>query len=230
MKYKVFDVVKLKNSNKERVVFLAQTLEKDLNGFQVPILCIVDLDWDEILNSVRTGIYLSYTDYNSMDMYLCSKEVVAKYFAQGHRLGKVIQDNLINTLLVVCRMLFHVHCLMHEKGLPMVQNDKSFTFDKSTQRCSLDFDRYWNAVLMKNRLTDVSNELRVIYNSRMAQPCVDLRTEVRGHDFVYYLYICAKKLKPKMSMDDEEFANVFWSFADFATLKQEKLFTRIASM
>ena len=58
-------VDELKKSNKERVVFLAQTLEQDLNGVQIPILCIVDIDWDKVLNRVRTGKYLSYTDIPS---------------------------------------------------------------------------------------------------------------------------------------------------------------------
>ena len=223
-------VDELKKSNKERVVFLAQTLEQDLNGVQIPILCIVDIDWDKVLNRVRTGKYLSYTDYNSMDMYLCRKEIVAKYISQGHRLRTVLQDTLINSLLNVCRILFHIHCLMHERSLPMVENDKAFSFNKSTQVCSIDFDKYWNAVLMKNGLMRSSVELRTVFDSRMAQPCADLRAEVQGHDFVYYLYLCVKKLKPKMSMDDEEFANMFWKYADLAALKQEDLFARIAAM
>lgn len=223
-------VSELKNSNKEQVIYLAQSLEQDLSGAQVPVLCIVDLDWDSILNRLRVSKYLSYTDYNSMDMYLCSKEVMARYISQGHRLRVLLQDSLLNSLLEVCRKVFHVHCLMHERSLPIINNDKSFSYDKSTQTCMLDFDKYWDAVLMKNGLMRNSVELRSVYNSRMAQPCADLRTEVQGHDFVYYLYLCVKKMKPKMSMDNEEFANMFWKYVDLNALKQEHLFVRIATM
>ena len=83
---------------------------------------------------------------------------------------------------------------------------------------------------MKNGLMKNSADLKATYDSRIAQPCEDLRTEVQGHDFVFYLYLCVKKMKTKMRLDDEEFANLFWKFADLNALKQERLFVRIAAM
>ena len=229
-KYEPNIVEVLKNSNKERVICLAQSLENDMKGSHLPILCIVDMDWDRVLNNVRAGKYLCYTDYNSMDMYLCSREVVSNYFAQGQRIRTIISDNLICSLLELCRKVFHVHCLMHERSLPIINNDKAFSFNKSTQVSAIDFDKYWNAVLMKNGLMRFSDELRAVYDNRVAQNCGDIRTEVQGHDFVYYLYLCAKKMKSKMSMDDEEFANMFWKYADLNSLKQENLFARIMAL
>lgn len=223
-------VSELRNSKKEQVILLAQSLERDLNALNAPILCIVDLDWDKILNNVRVGLYLCYTDYNSMDMYLCNKEVVSRYFSQGHRIRTDLKDCLLRTLMGVCRELFHIHCLMHERSLQMVENDKSFSFDKSNQTCSLDFNKYWKSVLMKNGLTASSALLKAEYTKRIMQPCADLRMEVRGHDFVYYLFYCVKKLKPKMQMDDEEFSNMFWQFADLDALKQENMFVRLMAL
>lgn len=220
----------LRKNNKEKVIYFAQSLEQDLNGAELPLLCIVDMDWDKVLNQLRTGKYLCYTDYNSMDMYLCTKEVVTAYMTRGHRIRAALKDSFIDSLLIVCRELFHVHCLMQERCLPMVNNDKAFSFDKSTQICSLDFEKYWKAVLMKNGLVRNSQELREIYDSRISQSCDDLRTEVQGHDFVYYLYICFKKMKSKMSMNDEEFANMFWKYADLNALRQEHLFARIIGL
>ena len=220
----------LKQSNKEKVIYLSQLLEKDFSDVQLSILCIVDIDWDRMLSQVRTSRYLCYTDYNSMDLYLCTKEIIAKYLRQGHRINTNVEDSMINTLLSVCRQIFHVHCIMHEKHLPIVNNDKAFTFDKTNQSCILDFNRYWIATLSKNNLTAISETLKATYDSRISQPGEDLRYEVRGHDFVYYLYLCARKMKSKMKMDDEEFANMFWNYADLEVLKEEDLFAKILNL
>ena len=83
---------------------------------------------------------------------------------------------------------------------------------------------------MKNALVANSTELKSMYTARLSQECEDPRKEVRGHDFVYYLYYCAKKMKSKMSMNNEEFANMFWQFADFDSLKKEPLFERIFAL
>ena len=42
--------------------------------------------------------------------------------------------------------------------------------------------------------------------------------------------VLLEKMKLIAAESSEEFANMFWIFADFAALKQEKLFTRIAAM
>ena len=223
-------VYNLRHSNKERVIFLAQSLEKDLHRVNLPILCIVDTDWDRVLNCVRTSKYLSYTDYNSMDMYLCSKETVSKYLHQGHRINTRIEDQLLTSLLNICRQVFHVHCLLHERKMELLSNDKAFAFDRPSQSCSLDFDKYWLATLTKNNLTAFSEELKATYDSRFSQSPGDIKNEVRGHDFVHYLYLCVRKMKPKISMAEEEFANMFWKYADIEALKQEGLFEKIMAL
>lgn len=224
------DSVKLYSGcNKERVILLAESLENDVSNEHLSSLCVVDTDWDIVIGNVRTGLYLSYTDYNSMDMYLFSREVLECYLRQGHRIATIESANLLDSLATVCRQLFHIHCLLHENQKKIVDNTKDLSFDKSKQVCSLDFSEYWRKTLAKNGLTAQSANLLSQYNNRMANLC-DVRKEIRGHDYVNCLYFCTKKLNSKMGMNVEEFANMFWKFADYDILAQEPLFQRILNL
>lgn len=224
------DKEKVIHSNKEKVILLSRSLENDVNDIHLHTLCIVDLDWDEVLNKIRCGRYLTYTDYNSMDMYLFDARIVEKYLHEGHRISTVKSDNILNSLASLCRQVFHLHCLMHERSKPTINNDKAFLFDKTNQTCALNFEDLWVATLMKNNLMREIDTLRSVYEARMATPCVDVRKEIRGHDFVYYLYLCAKGIKSKIKMTDEEFANMFWKFANYEQLFNEPLFQRILAL
>lgn len=223
------DVTRFVNSNKERVILLAKSLEQELNNMQLPTICVVDIDFDIVLNNFRTGRYLSYTDYNSMDMYLYAKDVIESYLKEGHRISKLKVDNLMSSLANICRIMFHVHCIMHENKKKIVENTKDLSFDKTMQSCTLDFEKYWRKSLSKSGLTSHSEELSDIFKRRKANQC-DERMEIRGHDFVSILYYCAKQIKSKIKMDDEEFANMFWKYANFDSLAQEPLFQKLMNL
>ncbi len=229
VKMKDEEVVLYRNNNKERVILLAHLLESDLKGANISILCVVDVDWDAVVGNLRKGQYLSYTDYNSMDMYLFDNYVVEKYLQQGFHIKTVHIVPLMDSLAVVGRQVFHVHGLLQEKNKTMVSNDKDFHFDKVTYTCSLDFDSYWNKTIQKSGLSSVDTMLRAKYDVRISNSC-DPRSEIQGHDFVHYLFFCVKKIKPKLSMNEDVFANVFWQYANLDAMKQELLFQKIMAL
>lgn len=222
-------IKKYKTNNKERVILLAQTLEKDVNNPTLPILCIVDVDWDIVLGNVRSGCFLSYTDYNSMDMYLFDYEVVEKFLLQGNRIKKIDVSTLLDTLAEAGRVLFHVHCLVNDFNESRIKNLREFKFDKETCKCFLDFDKYWEKTINKCGLKNQEGELRSLFLTRISNQC-DVRVEIQGHDFVQLLHSCVNKIKNSKVMDLENFENVFWQYANHAKLANEPLFKRIAAM
>lgn len=218
-----------KKSNKQRVILLAQTIEEEAKDNGSRTLCIIDVDWDYVLNQKYSGRYMSYTDYNSMEMYLFNSDIIRQYLQEGHRIATVKEENLLDSLSILCRQVFHIHGLLHERGKQMLDNNKYFSFDKNTQTCSIDINNYLDATLNKNDLMAEKGMIKKIYDERMDQPCDDVRYEIRGHDFVYYLYQCTRKIK-KMDMNSDEFANMFWRFADFEGMAKESLFQRVLSL
>lgn len=218
-----------KTNNKERVILLAQSLEKDIVVTKLPIVCIVDVDWDIVLDNVRKVCYLFYTDYNSMDMYLFDYEVVEKFLIQGNRIRKIDAKTLLNSLAGVGRVLFHVHCLVCDFNESRLRNDKEFKYDKTTYKCSLDFSSYWEKTMNKCGLKDKESELKKLFKSRISRKC-DIRMEIQGHDFIHLLHCCVKKIKESKAMDLENFENVFWQYANFNKLSNEPLFERLAAL
>lgn len=219
----------LKKNNKERVVYLAQILETEITDGIRPIICVVDLDWDNVLENTRKCQYLVYTDYNSMELYLFNKKVIEKFLQQGLRISTVDSDSLMKSIAEVTRQVFHIHCLMHEECKSILQNDKDFKYNKETSSCSLDFDKYWQKTISKCCAKGQESELKKKYNTRILQK-FDSRMEMRGHDFVHYFYLCVKKMKSHLCMDENEFAHVFWQYIDLDDLAQEKLFKRIIAL
>lgn len=213
-------------NNKERVILLSMSLESELQELSVPILCIIDRDWDFVNGNVRKGKYLCYTDYNSMEMYLFNHETVDRFLKQGHRITNAKTEELLASLSEVCRQSFHIHCLTNIEFEAMVGNDKDFVFDKTTYTCYLNYDSFWIKTMMKCKLTAKSDGLKSVYLDRMAVQC-DARMEIRGHDFVHYLYLCVKKIKTALHMDEHEFANVFWQYLNLDTIAREPLFQRV---
>lgn len=216
-------------SNKERVVLLSTDLEAKVHNKNLPIRCLVDRDWDFVTNNVRKGNYLLYTDYNSMELYLFDYEVVDRFLKQGHRIIKAKTKNLLDSLSKVCRQYFHIHCITNAEFETRVGNDKDFSFNKTTYTCTLNFDSFWQKTMMKCNLTTKSKELLLKYNERVSVKC-DAREEIRGHDFVHYLYLCVKRIKDSLHMDEGEFANVFWQYINLDKLPQEPLFSKFLAL
>ena len=121
-------------------------LEMEIHDPTLPIICLVDRDWDFVVDNVRKGIYLAYTDYNSMELYLFNFETVDRFLKQGHRISKAKTKDLLDSLSEVCRQSFLVRCVTNAEFEAMVGNDKDFSFDKTTYKCSLDFDSYWKKI------------------------------------------------------------------------------------
>jgi len=103
-------VLHLVECNKERVCYLASKFESIDVKENNHTLCVVDIDFDMVNNINRVNKYLSYTDYNSMELYLFNEKVFEKIFQQLLHIQKHIDiTNFMSTLSDVCRKLFFVH-------------------------------------------------------------------------------------------------------------------------
>lgn len=78
------DIKVLKESNKEKVAYLALKVEKEVENCH--LLGIIDRDLDFVNNHVKSGKYLSYTDYNSMEMYLFSYDNIDALLKNSFRI------------------------------------------------------------------------------------------------------------------------------------------------
>lgn len=91
-----------------------------------------------------------------------------------------------------------------------------------------DLDGYYIVFDTKNwntELDTLSDKLR----SQLNVSAVDIRLEMRGHDFISVLYHALYKHK-RISMSEEDFANSIWLCLDSQLLEAEPLFQRVLAL
>lgn len=82
------EVKLLKESNKEKVIYLTSKVENVSSTCR--LLGIIDRDFDMIFNKVRKGRCLAYTDYNSMELYLFKEEYIKEIIGNIYRISSKI--------------------------------------------------------------------------------------------------------------------------------------------
>lgn len=222
------EVKLLKESNKEKVIYLTSKVENVSSTCR--LLGIIDRDFDMIFNKVRKGRCLAYTDYNSMELYLFKEEYIKEIIGNIYRISSKIDVNaLMLSIGNVCRFLFFLHSYLIPFNGRMVDFCKSFSYDKHTNECKLDMEKYLSKILQNNKLSDKAKIISDKLRSQLNVPAVDVRLEMRGHDFISVLYHALYKHK-RISMSEEDFANSIWLCLDSQLLEAEPLFQRVLAL
>lgn len=222
------DIKVLKESNKEKVAYLALKVEKEVENCH--LLGIIDRDLDFVNNHVKSGKYLSYTDYNSMEMYLFSYDNIDALLKNSFRItSNVNVDNFMKSIGQVCRVLFYIRAYLESSNGSMVDFKKNLSYDRKDNTCSLDIKKYISKIAQANKMVYSLDGLHKEIEEKLAKSVDDIRLEIKGHDFIKVLYFSICKHK-KVSMDESELANTFWVYLDDRVLVNEPLFQRICNL
>lgn len=222
------DIKVLKESNKEKVAYLALKVENEVENCH--FLGIIDRDLDFVNNHVMSGKYLSYTDYNSMEMYLFSYDNIDALLKNSFRITTNVNvDNFMKSIGYVCRVLFYIRAYLESSNGSIVDFKKNLSYDRTDNTCSLDIEKYINKIAQANRMVCSFDGLYKEIQEKLAKSVDDIRLEIKGHDFIKVLYFSICKHK-KVSMDESELANTFWVYLDDRVLANEPLFQRICNL
>lgn len=218
----------LKDSNKEKVAFLTLKVEKESRNCH--FLGIIDRDLDFVNNHIKSGKYLSYTDYNSMEMYLFSRDHIANLLKNTFRITSDVNfDQFINSIGYVCRTLFYIRAYLESFNGSMVDIKKDFSYDKRCNICQFDIENYIKKIIQVNKNVNSSGNLYKEIMEKVNTPIDDVRLEIKGHDYIKVLYLSICKHK-KVNMDEIELANTYWVYLDDRELVNEPLFQRICNL
>lgn len=222
------DIKVLKESNKEKVAYLALKVENEVE--KCHLLGIIDRDLDFVNNHVKSGENLSYTDYNSMEMYLFSYDNIDALLKNSFRItSNVNVDNFMKSIGQVCRVLFYIRAYLESSNGSMVDFKKNLSYDRKDNTCSLDIKKYISKIAQANKMVYSLDGLHKEIEEKLAKSVDDIRLEIKGHDFIKVLYFSICKHK-KVSMDESELANTFWVYLDDRVLANEPLFQRICNL
>lgn len=218
----------LKDSNKEKVAFLTLKVEKESRNCH--FLGIIDRDLDFVNNHIKSGKYLSYTDYNSMEMYLFSRDHIANLLKNTFRITSDVNfDQFINSIGYVCRTLFYIRAYLESFNGSMVDIKKDFSYDKRYNICQFNIENYIKKIIQVNKNVNSSGNLYKEIMEKVNTPIDDVRLEIKGHDYIKVLYLSICKHK-KVNMDEIELANTYWVYLDDRELVNEPLFQRICNL
>lgn len=218
----------LKDSNKEKVAFLALKVEKEAGNCH--FLGIIDRDLDFVNNHIKSGKYLSYTDYNSMEMYLFSYDNIDALLRNSFRItSNVNVDNFMKSIGHVCRILFYIRAYLESSNGSVVDFKRNLSYDRKDNACSLDIKNYISKIAQANKMVCGLDGLHKEIEEKLAKSVGDIRLEIKGHDFIKVLYFSICKHK-KVNMNESELANTFWVYLDDRVLVNEPLFQRICNL
>ena len=221
-------ILSLKESNKEKVAYLALKVENEVENCH--LLGIIDRDLDFVNNHVKSGKYLSYTDYNSMEMYLFSYDNIDALLKNSFRITSDVNvDNFMQSIGDVCRILFYIRAFLESSNGSMVDFKKNLSYDRKDNTCLLDIEKYISKIAQANKMVCSFEGLCKEIKEKLTKSADDIRLEIKGHDFIKVLYFSICKHK-KVKMDESELANTFWVYLDDRVLVNEPLFQRICNL
>ena len=156
-----------------------------------------------------------------------NEDTILRILTRPLRITKNVDiPRFLDSLLTVGRKLFHIRCLLHARGKRVVDNNRDLSFNKELFVLNLNFNDFWRKNIVQNGFEAQGTE--ALFNERMAKD-VNVKMEVRGHDFVKCLFYSVKHYK-SIGMDEESFSNILWNYVDFDSLSQEPLFKRIMNL
>lgn len=218
----------LKESNKEKVAYLALKVENEVENCH--LLGIIDRDLDFVNNHVKSGKYLSYTDYNSMEMYLFSYDNIDALLKNSFRITSDVNvDKFMKSIGHVCRVLFYIRAYLESSNGTIVDFKKNLSYDRKDNTCLLDIENYICKIAQANKIVCSFEGLCKEIKEKLTKSADDIRLEIKGHDFIKVLYFSICKHK-KVKMDECELANTFWVYLDDRVLVNEPLFQRICNL
>ena len=222
----------LNDSQKARLVFLARELDRALPKDENPALCIVDADFDYVLDQVEENRFLAYTDGTSLDMYAFNESTVERVVRLGLRDTNTDPHNVISSLGDVLTEVFFTRATNESMGLGL----EWLPFEK---KCKVEpngtilFDReqFVREYLGKNnamrKLSDFKRR-KVELTDRSEFP---VRRMIRGHDFgellTKYLRSTIKTKLARNVAKGEAVVRMLFVGLDLNSLENEPLFRRI---
>lgn len=181
------DELYIENNDRGRTICLGMTMEAKLGQDNTQITCIVDSDFDLILQKEYEYGMVLFTDYTSLEMYLFTSETIEKFF-------RVFLRGFTFSSYLVLRALTDT---LQEVFLIRLANrilDWKLTF-LSFERCcraegaKIKFNRedYIVRYLNKNGVLDKKDEFVMKVETLRRKLLPEPRCQIHGHDFIKLL-------------------------------------------
>ena len=223
----------LKRNNKKKLVELAKTFDSNFPEKLHFVLCIADKDFDEILEQKIQSQHLVYTDYNSLELYLFQVEVISKLYQIVLHGFPIEPEKTLSELKLPLKELF---LFRYAKEVLKLDDDFEMLsknifekhFDvKSNGNIYFEKDTYIHKILVKNNLLKIKLDFLEKIEEGRKLLTGDFRNFIRGHDFVYLLFLQVDKFKRNLKFNEQSFERSFFGCIEVDNLNGEELFKQL---
>lgn len=178
----------LNEGNKSRVLVLAREFINTLPETASQVLCVVDADFDYILNRIETNRFLAYTDGTSLEMYAFSEAALKRVLWLGFRDSSSNAALILDTLYGVLKEIFVIRAVNESlqlgmKWIPFERRCKMETDGKIT----FNIEKFIGDYLRKNGQTARLEEFDRCRNDLLSLELSSRWRWIRGHDFAHLL-------------------------------------------
>lgn len=193
-------------SHKDKLIALSRILSKI--NIESRVACIVDRDFDDILQPLESNAHLYYTDYSCMEAYFFCKSYILKFTKIGIRNFPHSPEVIISEVGKVLRSLFIMRMVnkhfSYSFSFPKIENHMPVV--RATGVCGFNFENYLETYINLNRLKADKESIFKFIDEISGKLSEDPRFNMNGHDFVEVLYSYINKIKntPNFKQDNFE--------------------------
>jgi hypothetical protein len=176
------------NSNRSWVVVLALLLEEECAGRTLRVACVADRDFDDYLQCLRTGRFLRYTDYTSLEMYYFNVSFLAKFLSFVVRADPERAESVRRCMAKVLRRCYVMRLSNESLRWRMAWVDCGRHLRWAGVCPTLDDDGFVRHYLSRNGRTAELATFRATMKKFESRLNADPRMHSRGHDFTDLLF------------------------------------------
>jgi len=220
----------LENNNKGRVITFALEIESRLGKECLKVTCIVDKDFDIILDAENDCKLLLFTDYTCMEMYVFEEKCIDKYlsiFLGGF--SKPAKD-VLNCMSEVLKEVFLIR--LANKLLDLKLN--WIKFKRCCELCDnrIDFNRddFVTRYLNSNKMISRKREFIEIIELWRKKLKEERRCQIHGHDFMELMsWYISKHGVDKKLCNEEVIKRGLFTCLEIEHLESQPLFEQLVS-
>jgi len=180
----IVEKLEVENNERGRVIALGMTLETKLGSDNCQVTCVVDSDFDIILQKEYDCRMVLFTDYTCLEMYLFSVEAVDKFF-NSYLFGfafssEVVLSALKDTLQEV--FLIRLANLVLKWNLTWLSFERCCVSDCA--RIQFNREDYVGRYLNSNGMVCKKKEFIATVEVLRSKLLPDPKCQMHGHDFI----------------------------------------------
>lgn len=216
-------------SNKDKLIALSRVINQ-INT-KCNIKCIVDRDFDGIINPLEKNKILYYTDYSCIESYFLSKKHIEKLLKIGIRNFPHSSEIIIGEISKVLTAMFILRYVNKHFNLDnkLPKLDNCMVINKKTGTCTFSLESYIITYINTNKLKSKSNDILIFIEKLKKLIPNDVRYSINGHDFVEVLFNYINKIKNTPNFRLENFEKAVFLAIQPDHLEEYFLFKKLES-